>query len=302
MATLQDSNPNVQRINLSSEIQPSIGVVGDENSHISTIGTTKSNTTSKKRKSDAVEEHQGVPEIDDDDPRLQIIDEICNQIRKKIKNFIEGGNMKVGEFQNAINVSSGAYQRFMKQSGPGKGSECDTYWKSFVFFKKRELQGIRAAPPKRVKKSDAKNDVLDVGDIKLDGEDTKSVPVYDTCDEVRKKIRACLRKPEVTQAAFCRAISKCFPGEHKIQSRQLTAFLDKKGSMSGNTSSVFYGSYVLFEKLRIKDGKPKSQMRQEMEKIHPNGVNVTDREEWFTCMGNERAYHDKYGRVQFTGR
>ncbi|KAI1407733.1 hypothetical protein F5Y13DRAFT_123663 [Hypoxylon sp. FL1857] len=154
------------------------------------------------------------------------------------------------------------------------------------------------APPKKAKKRE-ENKTLDVGDIKLDGEDTEEVPVYDTCDGVREKIRAIRLQPGVSQAAFCRAIAKCLPDERKIQSRQLKAFLEKEGPMSGNTSCVFYSAYVFFEKLRIKEGRPKSEMRLEMEKIHPNGVNTTDVETWFTCFGNERPVHDRYGRVRF---
>ncbi|KAI1134243.1 hypothetical protein F5Y05DRAFT_240846 [Hypoxylon sp. FL0543] len=298
MAPLGDIDPNVRKTDSSSGIEQS-GVRGDENNRNKTTDTAKHSTTSsRKRKSDVVEEPQNVPEIDDDDPRLHHVDETCNQIRRKIKNFIEGGNMKVGEFQKAIGVSSASYQRFMNQSGTYTGSESDTYERAFAFFKKRELQGLEAAPPKKPKRSEEKK-ALDVGDIKLDGEDTEEVPVYDTCDEVRKKIRAFLRKPDVSQAAFCHAIARSFPEEHKIQSRQLNAFLDKKGSMSGNTSRVFYGAYVFFEKLRIKEGKPKSEMRLEMEKIHPRGVNTSDPEKWFICRGNEKPVHDKYGRVHF---
>ncbi|KAI0120782.1 hypothetical protein F4776DRAFT_665409 [Hypoxylon sp. NC0597] len=298
MSPLRDLEPNVQRTISSIGVEQSV-VRGDENDHNKTTDTTKpSATSSRKRKSDAVEEPHNVPEIDDDDPRLHRLDETCNQIRRKIKNFIEGGNMKVGEFQNAIGVSSASYQRFMNQSGTYKGSESDTYGKAFAFFKKRELQGLKAAPPKKIKKNE-ENKSLDVGDTKLDGEETQEVPVYDTCDEVRKKIRAFLRKPDVSQAAFCRAISKSLPDERKIQSRQLNAFLSKKGPMEGNTSYAFYGAYVFFEKLRIKEGKPKSKMRLEMEKIHPNGVNTSEVENYFTCFGNERPYHDQYGRVRF---
>ncbi|KAI1653249.1 hypothetical protein F4813DRAFT_375213 [Daldinia decipiens] len=272
---------------------------GDENScnRPATHNVKPSTTVSKKRKSDTVEYRQNISEVDNNDPRLYEIDETCNEIRQKIKDFNQGGNMNVGDFQKAIGVSSGAYQRFMNQSGTYKGKDCDTYRKAFTLFKKRELQGLKAVPPKRPRKSES--EALDVSDIKLYGEDTQSVPVYDTCDEVRKKIRAFLRKPDISQSAFCRAIAKSFPGEKRIQSRQLNCFLDKKGPMSGNTSSVFYGAYVFFEKLRIKQGRPKSEMRQEMEKFHPNGVNTTDLQLWWTCRDDKRPVYDAYGRIHF---
>ncbi|KAI0887721.1 uncharacterized protein GGS22DRAFT_88365 [Annulohypoxylon maeteangense] len=290
---------NRQKTNIPSTVMPSTRQ-GKENYRDDAADMTKSNAvSSRKRKSDVFEDNQSMPEIDDDDPRLRCIDDTCNQIRRKVKSFIEGGNMKVYEFQRAINVTSSTYQRFMRQNGMYKGSESAMYSRAFAFFKKRELKGLKASPPKKARKSDEKN-VLDVDDIEMDGQNTQEVPVYDTCDEIRKKIRAFLRKPDISQAAFCQAISRSFPEEgRKVQSRQLNAFLSKKGAMMGNTSPVFYGAYVFLEKQRIKDGKPKSEMRDEMEKIHPDGVNTSDPETRWICRGNERPVHDKYGRIRF---
>jgi hypothetical protein len=39
-------------------------------------------------------------------------------------------------------------------------------------------------------------------------EETRRVPIYDTCDEVQRKIHACLRKDGVTYTALLRAIRK----------------------------------------------------------------------------------------------
>ena len=67
---------------------------------------------------------------------------------------------------------------------------------AFVFFKKRGLQG-KKQPKKEVKKEDEEKK-NDVSGIKLDSEPDGQVPVYDTCDEVRRKIRASLTDPNVT--------------------------------------------------------------------------------------------------------
>ncbi|EMR61343.1 hypothetical protein UCREL1_11736 [Eutypa lata UCREL1] len=272
-------------------------------------------TSSRKRKSDAMEEPEEflqqpdhIPDISDDDPRLYHVDQSCQQIRRKIRDFIDGGNMKVKEFQEAIGVSARSYQNFMSMTGTDKGMNCDTYPAAFKFFKKRELQGLRALPPKKAKTGPRKNiaeekasKTFDTGGLRLDGEDRQAVPVYDTCDEVRKKIRAFLKKPDVTQAAFCRAIGDSFPEKRSIQSRQLSTFLGRKGPTAGNTSAVFYGSYVFFEKMRMKEGKGKSQFRLEMESIHPKGMNVTDQIDggWVTMHKDERMVQDKYGRIDF---
>lgn len=49
--------------------------------------------------------------------------------------------MKVSEFQDAINVSGKSYYAFMKQNGPSKGMESNTFINSHRFFMKRELLG-----------------------------------------------------------------------------------------------------------------------------------------------------------------
>ncbi|KAK5083930.1 hypothetical protein LTR05_006437 [Lithohypha guttulata] len=102
----------------------------------------------------------------------------------------------------------------------------------------------------------------------LEGEETGDVETYDICDDVRRKVRAHLKKQGVTQAGFCREISKCLGrGETSIQSAQLASFLKKKkkGTMAGNTSKAFYASYVYFESMRVRDKKPKSSKRLQME-------------------------------------
>ncbi|KAK8098167.1 uncharacterized protein PG998_013653 [Apiospora kogelbergensis] len=241
----------------------------------------------RKRKSDAVaiEEPspEDLPDIPDDDPRLDELDQTCNQIRSKIRRFIESGAMKVGEFQDELGISPASYRRFMNQTGVRQGEGSDAYMNACRFFKKRELQGLKVVPPKKKARSSVGGkdagksekqkaaDAIDTGDVKLDGEDEGEVPVYDTCDELRKKVRAFLKKDCVTQAALCRGISACLPGDQVVQARQLTTFMGKSGPTRGNNSPIFYGGYVFFEKLRIKDEKPKTKFRLEMEDIYGPG-------------------------------
>jgi hypothetical protein len=235
-----------------------------------------------------------VLEIDSDDERLNHITWSCNSVRSKIRNFINSGEMKVGAFQTTLGVSSQAYGRFMGQNGQYKGSGCDTYFEAHKFFKKRGLEG-KKTKAKRVKKGEEK--VIDFSDVHLDGEDDGSVPVYDTCDEVRRKIRAHFVLPGVTQAAFLREAAKALQEGKKIQSKLLNDFLSKKGASAGNTSSVFYASYVFFEKMRIKQGKPKSKHRLEMEKYHPKGFDISHRLDYVMVLDGESVSEDKYGCV-----
>ncbi|KAH9908567.1 hypothetical protein F4778DRAFT_352077 [Xylariomycetidae sp. FL2044] len=286
--------------------------------------TTKKPTTrrSTKRKSDAVEEpDEDLPEISDDDPRLDVIDQTCGQIRNKIRRFIDSGAMKVGEFQKALVVLPGSYQRFMNQIGPDAGASSTTYVRAHRFFKKRELQGLRAVPPKKRGKKgpggeDSANPIPDVSDIHLEGEDKVQVPVYDTCDDVRGKVRTFLRQhPKITQAGFLREICKTYPSPRGISATQFSTYMSKKRNpVAGNTCALFYAGYVFFEKLRIKEGKPKTEKRLEMEEIykpgHPHGsedgrpgINTTRRLDgpiWL--KDTERAWTDKYGVLQIEQR
>ena len=116
---------------------------------------------------------------------------------------------------------------------------------------------------------------LDISTIHLAGEEYDDVHVYDSCDEVRRKISAHLKKPGVTQAQFCRDMHAQLRAANvpaKIQSSQLGRFQDNKGPKSGATSSVCYAAYMFFEKERIKGGEQKSKHRQEMERIWSNGA------------------------------
>ncbi|KAF4972011.1 hypothetical protein FSARC_1341 [Fusarium sarcochroum] len=99
----------------------------------------------------------------------------------------------------------------------------------------------------------------DISDIHLDGEETDEVPVFDSCDEVRRKITVHMKTP-----ASC---TKC----KGIQSKQPTDFRGLQGANTGAKGTVFYAAYVYFEKLRIAQGKPKTKHREDMEDIHPGG-------------------------------
>lgn len=147
------------------------------------------------------------------------------------------------------------------------------------YFEKREAQGIKMPPAKKAKSSDTAK--FDVSDMLLDGEVQQAVPVYDSCDEVRKKIQAHLREPGVTQAGFGRQIAEAFHPAKGIQGKQIADFLKKKGESHGAESGVYYASYVFFEKLRVKNGAKKSKHRKDAEREFPGGRELIDRKhEW----------------------
>jgi len=224
----------------------------------------------------------------------------CDQVRRKLRAFVNNGEMKLGELHKALRVSGRSFNAFLAQSGKFTGMNNATYPAAYRFFKQREAQGIKVTA-KRVKKSEEKTE--DYSGIQLPGEETASVPVFDSCDEIRKKINAHLRQPGITRAAYLRDAAKTYPDGRNVQASSLSTFLSKKGASAGNTSAVFYSSYVFFEKKRIKEGKPKSKHRLEMEKRNPGGFDtsrVGGGPVW--AMKGERPYEDAYGEIHFAGR
>lgn len=230
--------------------------------------------------------------------------------------------MKVGEFQRALGITAGSYSHFMGQNGPDKGTESSTFLAAAVFFKRRELAGI-SMPKKKVKtsgtsstdtsntdaaqakaKAKARNDV---SGIHLDGEDTDNVPVYDTCDDIRAKIGRHMRDtPGASNAGFIRDVNGALGAGSslKASTHQLTTFLNSRGSNRGAESPVFYASYVFFEKLRIKHGKPKGKKREEMEREWGRqGMHLRDttRSPIWASAGS-KPYVDQYGKIRSLGR
>jgi len=209
----------------------------------------------------------------------------------------------------------------MRGNGPKAGWESRTYERAGVFFRERQLQGLPQRLPasarKKVKTADktrAECQLLSVpADVELSGEEQRAVPVYETCDTMRRQIRTVLKKDGVTQAAYLRAIAKCGPGEPSVQPRVLRDFLSQRGPAIGCKSLAFYGSYVFFKKRRVEEGKPKSKFRQEMEDVHgAKGMDIEmirgPASSYFTTvrmlfeisMGNHMCHHS--GAEENNGR
>ncbi|KAJ7610497.1 hypothetical protein FB45DRAFT_334185 [Roridomyces roridus] len=137
-------------------------------------------------------------------------------------------------------------------------------------------------------------------DITLDGDENAFVELYDTCDELRRKINKHLRTG-ITKAAFLRDIARAaYPtSPPTIQSKQLTDFLSKKGPTSGSTSRVCYASYVYFEKKRIAEGKGKSAHRKDMEdRWEGEGGMPRERPQKYICGVDQDIVQDRLGGVR----
>ena len=257
------------------------------------------NVLSKSSSSHAVEpENIYIPGEETDDVQY---DMTCNQIRAKINQFLNSGEMKVTEFQKHLGVNSNSYGRFMKlgKTGPWSGIDNGTFHAAYLFFKKRELAGVKT-PKKNVNVPKEVIDKYDVSGIRLPGERTEEVEIYDTCDDVRSKVNKHLREAPVTKAGFMREICKTFPEPKTIQAAQLQRFLKGKGPTDGQSSPVFYAGYVYFEKLRIKNGGKKTTKRQEMEALYLGEGGMSRelrRGGWVTTSSAARVTSDQYGRT-----
>ncbi|KAI4194304.1 MAG: hypothetical protein LQ350_007839 [Teloschistes chrysophthalmus] len=244
---------------------------------------------------------------DDDRP----ITDNCDVVRRKINAFITSGEMKVTEFQRTIGVNSNSYGRFMKLKGPLSGNTNQVWYAAFRFFDDRRKAGIKPTK-KKVKKDDETKKFDLSGVAPLPGEREGTVSVWETSDEIRKKINAFLREPDVMQNAFLREIAKFQPtttgeddGTKKkkkaIQSKQLKDFLGYTGPLMGNTSKVFYCSYVFFEKMRLKQGKPKTEMRRGTEAAWcaEGGVDTKrGAHRGYLCSAETVMVEDKYGQLR----
>ncbi|PNS13861.1 hypothetical protein CAC42_1352 [Sphaceloma murrayae] len=144
------------------------------------------------------------------------------------------------------------------------------------------------------KKDDKKKD-YDVSDMHLDGGDKGELPIFDTCQDIRTKINAELRK-STTKAELARLIAAQLP-DGRLTASQLQRFLDKKGPLGGAESNAYYGGYVFFEKLRRKQGKAESKKRLQVKEAHPQGMGRKDSSNIHVfCAKGQRPYLDSLGR------
>lgn len=249
--------------------------------------------TSNKRKADTTTLEQDMAAYKQDLAHVDVdampVDMNCDQVRRRIHQVLDGGIMKKGEFCAAVGASPRTVNTFLQKRGPAAGAGSAAYHDAWAWFKKRDVAGLKmpdvkkrekaAAAAAANKKAKTTNDagpaapavVPDLNQIHLPGEDTDAVPVFDTADEIRRKIAAHLTKtPGLTQAQFCRDLYAQLraPACKAIQGKQLADFRAKKGPRAGCTSSVYYAAYVYFERLRIAQGRPKSAHRLRMEDMY----------------------------------
>ncbi|KAK4959843.1 hypothetical protein LTR10_002731 [Elasticomyces elasticus] len=83
----------------------------------------------------------------------------------------------------------------------------------------------------------------ELSSIHLDGEEEEQVEIYDTCDDVRRKINDHLKT--TTRAPFSRELAEILPND-TVTSHQLARFLTFKDPRAGGHSPAYYAGYVFF--------------------------------------------------------
>lgn len=218
----------------------------------------KEKVASRKRKAPDPPVDEASVDLDDFNVEDLPMTENCDQVRRKINRMLDAGGMTKTAFAAAIGVSMKSLANFLAMHGAFKGANSASYDNAWAYFKKREMAGLKlpvkkaakmaktddaaattsdATPtpisttsttattkaPAGTKKAQTSSAGVDISAIHLDGEEDDRVPIFDSCDEVRRKINAHLKKPGVTQAQFCRDIlARTWPPRNSFPSTLLT--------------------------------------------------------------------------------
>jgi hypothetical protein len=173
-----------------------------------------------------------------------------------------------------------------QENGP---SVCSEFLGTTASFFKSDNSALASEKEAHTPPSSARQniEIPDLSDIRLEGETEQSVPVYDSCDDIREKIKKCL-KNGIKPSTFLQEIATCAGGK-KLPYTSFINFMNQTGPLAGNKSMVYYSSYVFFEKLRLKDGMHKSGNRREMEILHPEGLHskLFLKKEFATCTSDQ---------------
>ncbi|KAI9057094.1 hypothetical protein FKP32DRAFT_1681829 [Trametes sanguinea] len=102
-------------------------------------------------------------------------------------------------------------------------------------------------------------------DVILEGEEEGDVPIYDDCNEIRRKIRLLLKQPGFKITHWLRDIGN-------INNNSYQRFMRATGPRAGAENGTYYAAYVYFEKVRIFEGKKKTAKRIRNEQEHPEGL------------------------------
>ncbi|OSD06103.1 hypothetical protein PYCCODRAFT_1431921 [Trametes coccinea BRFM310] len=101
-------------------------------------------------------------------------------------------------------------------------------------------------------------------DVVLEGEEEGEVPIYDDCNDIRRKIRHLEKQPGFKITHWLKEIGN-------INYNSYRRFMRATGPTGGAENGTYYAAYVYFEKVRIFEGKRKTAKRIDNEIEHPGG-------------------------------
>ena len=128
------------------------------------------------------------------------------------------------------------------------------------------------------------------GRSKADDEDDTE-PIYDDCNEIRRKINAFLKTSRMTQTLWLKLID--------CNADSYGRFMKLKGKFNGNHNGVYAGAARFFESLSILEHKPKSAKRLEEEAAfgrYGRSTAVVPKGGW--VFGNDTLQADEFGRIR----
>ncbi|OCH96525.1 hypothetical protein OBBRIDRAFT_787082 [Obba rivulosa] len=113
-------------------------------------------------------------------------------------------------------------------------------------------------------------------EVPLEAEEDE-VPVYDDCNEIRRKIRLLQKTPGWKVTQWLKDIGN-------VNNNSYQRFMKASGPTGGATNGTYYCAYVYFEKVRIMEGKKKTAKRIRNEQEWPNGMPLEDRRNVWVFM------------------
>ncbi|KAH9946795.1 hypothetical protein B0H21DRAFT_693068, partial [Amylocystis lapponica] len=101
-------------------------------------------------------------------------------------------------------------------------------------------------------------------DVVLENDEVRTLPVYDDCNEIRRKIRLLQKDPEFKVTQWLKDIGN-------VNNNSYQRFMKASGPTGGAGNGTYYCAYVYFEKVRIAQGKKKTAKRTKNETQYSNG-------------------------------
>ncbi|KAL3770429.1 hypothetical protein ACHAWO_009509 [Cyclotella atomus] len=216
-----------------------------------------------------------------------------NKIRGELQRYIDAckadGSMTQTQIIDKMGVNSNSFRKFMNPKtykDQWSATQNGTYWAAAKLLARakyeKELAKMAGGKRKSVeeggssKRAKVASEKKPRAMVQLEAlqlierignvEGVSSRPVYDSCPQLVKKMKDFLQRPGMTKSIMCLALGD-------INSGSLNKFLMGKGQdQCGNVA--YREGWVFFEKLRILEGKSKSDARLSNELAHPKGFSL----------------------------